>query len=151
MSGITTYRWADELGEYLLGFTADPGVQYTIPTVVGNKDYDRFVSTGSTALPYVAPLVIHTPDYISFWVGLISSPYYVKVKAGASVDLAVNVAATEFIALLGDAKSGLRMEAAIQLSFDELLSLVPADAADQLLLDSLLIQTHLDQSYTLNY
>ena len=151
MSGITTYRWADELGEYLVGITTDPGVQYTIPTIMGNRDYDIFVSTGAIALPYVPPVIVHSPDYISFWVGLISSPYYVKVKAGASVDLAVNVAATEFIALLGDAKSGLRMESAIQISFNELLSLVPADAADQLLLDSLLIQTHLDQSYTLNY
>lgn len=151
MSGITTYFWADELGQSLIGLTTDPGVRYNIPVYEGNRDYDLFVSTGATALPYVAPVTVNEPDYIAFWIGLISSPYYVKVKTSASLDLGVNVAATEFIALLGDAKSGMRMDAAIQISFNELLSLVTADAADQLLLDSLLIQTHLDQSYTLNY
>ncbi|AOV62089.1 hypothetical protein BOW86_gp165 [Synechococcus phage S-CAM7] len=151
MSGITTYRWADELGEYLVGITTDPGVQYTIPTLVGNRDYDTFVALGVTALPYVPPVIVHSPDYMAFWIGLISSPYYVKVKTGASTDLQTNTSATEFIALMGDAKGGMRIESALQTSFDELLTLVPADAADQLYLDNLLVQTHLDQTFTLNY
>lgn len=152
MSGITTYVWADPMGEYITGITTDPNIQYTIPAIEGNRDYDAFVAIGTeTALPYVPPVIVHPPDYMSFWIGLITSPYYIKVKTGASVDLGINVAATEFIALIGDAKSGMRAEPILQASFDELLSLVPADAADQLYLDALLMETHLDQSFTLNY
>ncbi len=152
MAGITTYRWADENGEYVIGITEDPGVVYTIPVVVGNRDYDAFVAIGTeTALPYVPPIVVHTPNYMEFWIGLITSPYYAKVKLGSSTDLQINTSATEFIALMGDAKNGMRIDAVLQSSFDELLTLVPADAADQLYLDSLLTQTHLDTIYTLTY
>ena len=152
MSGITTYRWGDSLGHTIIGITTDPNIQYTIPAVVGNKDYDDFVAIGAAiALPYIPPIVLNPPDYMEFWVGLISSPYYAKVKAGSSTDLQINASATEFIALLGDAKSGMRIESALQLSFDELLSLVPADAADQVYLNALLAQTYLDSTYTLTY
>lgn len=152
MAGITSYRWADLLGQSVIGITTDPNIMYTIPTVVGNRDYDTFVAIGTeTALPYIAPVIVNPPNYMEFWAGLISSPYYAKVKAGSSTDLQINTSATEFIALLGDAKAGMRMESAIQLSFNELLSLVPADAADQLYLDALLAQTYLDSVYTLIY
>lgn len=152
MSGITTYRWGDLLGNTVIGITTDPGIRYTIPVVVGNRDYDAFVAIGTeTALPYIPAVIVNTPNYIEFWVGLISSPYYAKVKSGSSTDLRINTSATEFIALLGDAKAGMRMESAIQISFNELLSLVPADAADQLYLDALLAQSYLDSVYTLIY
>ena len=152
MAGITTYHWADSMGTSIIGITTDPNVQFTIPAVVGNRDYDAFVAIGTeTALPYVEPPVVYTPDYMGFWVGLITSAYYVKVKTAASGDLPTNTSATEFIALLGDAKSGARIEPLIQASLDELLSLVTADAADQVVLNALLTSTHLDTVYTLNY
>ena len=152
MTSITTYRWGDLFGETVIGITTDPNVLYTIPTVIGNRDYDEFVAIGTeTALPYVPPVIVNEPGYMDFWVGLISSPYYAKVKVGSSTDLQINTSATEFIALLGDAKSGMRLEAAIQASLNELLILVPADAADQLYLDALLSQTYLDTVYTLTY
>jgi len=152
MSGIVSYRWGDSMGQTVVGFTTDPGVPYTIPLVVGNRDYDAFVAIGTeTALPYIAPIVVNLPNYMEFWMGLISSPYYAKVKLGSSTDLRINTSATEFIALLGDAKAGMRIESAIQLSFNELLSLVPADAADQAYLNALLAQTYLDSVYTLVY
>ena len=152
MTGITTYRWADLLGEYVIGTTADPGVVYTIPAVVGNRDYDAFVAIGTeTALPYEPPTIPEYPNYMEFWIGLISSQYYSKVKAGSSTTLQINTAATEFIALLGDAKTGMPMVPAIQISLNELLSLVPADDTDQLYLDALLAQTNLDTVYTTNY
>ncbi len=152
MAGITSYRWADPLGQYVIGITTDPNVLYTIPAVVGNKEYETFVAIGTeTALPHIPAVIVNNPNYMEFWVGLISSPYYAKVKVGSSTDLQINTSATEFIALLGDAKAGMRMESAIQLSFNELLSLVPADAADQLYLDALLAQTYLDSIYTLIY
>ena len=152
MAGITTYRWGDSTGQSVIGITTDPNVQYFIPADIGNRDYSAFVAIGTeTAQPYIPPVVVNSPDYMQFWIGLISSPYYAKVKAGSSTDLQINTSATEFIALLGDAKSGMRVESAIQLSFDELLSLVPADAADQVFLDALLSQTYLDSVYTLTY
>lgn len=152
MTGITTYRWGDLLGGTVLGITTDPNVLYTIPAVVGNKDYDAFVAIGTeTALSYAPPVVLNTPNYMEFWVGLISSPYYAKVKLGSATNLQINSSATEFIALLGDAKVGMPMEPAIQISLNELLGLVTADAADQLYLDSLLSQTYLDTVYTVTY
>ena len=152
MSGITTYRWGDPSGQYVIGITTDPNVQYTIPAIVGNRDYDSFVAIGTeTALPHIPAVIVNFPDYMEFWMGLISSPYYAKVKLGSSTDLRINTSATEFIALLGDAKAGMRIESAIQLSFNELLSLVTADAADQAYLNALLAQTYLDSTYTLTY
>ena len=149
---ITTYRWGDANGNTVIGFTADPGITYTIPATIGNKEYDAFVAIGTeTAEPYQEPEVVINPDYMSFWVGLITSDYYAKVKVAASTDLATNTSATEFIALLGDAKAGARIEPILQLSFNELLSLVPANATDQAFLDYLLETTGLSTVYDIQY
>lgn len=137
------------MGQTVIGFTTDPGVTYTIPTIIGNRDYDAFVAIGTeTADPYLAAPVVLVPDYMSFWIGLITSPYYAKVKAASSTNLPTNTSATEFIALLGDAKAGARVEPILQASLNELLSLVTADATDQVYLDALLVTTHLDTIYT---
>jgi hypothetical protein len=149
MSGIVSYRWGDSMGQTVVGFTTDPGVTYTIPTIIGNRDYDAFVAIGTeTADPYHAPPVAVDLDYMGFWVGLITSTYYGKVKTACSTNLPTNTSATEFIALLGDAKAGARVEPILQASLNELLSIVTADATDQAYLNALLATTHLDTIYT---
>ena len=150
--GIVSYRWGDAEFNSVIGFTTDPNVTYTIPAVVGNKEYDAFVGLGTTtAYPYIEPEVVIPPNYMGFWVGLVTSTYYAKVKSAASTGLQTNTSATEFIALFGDAKAGARIEPLLQASFDELLTLVPTDAADEAFLDSLLVNTGLDDTYTLTY
>ena len=150
--GIVSYRWGDAEFNSVIGFTTDPNVTYTIPAVVGNKEYDAFVGLGTlSAYPYIEPEIIIPPNYMGFWVGLVTSTYYGKVKTAASTGLQTNTSATEFIALFGDAKAGARIEPLLQASFDELLSLVPADAVDQTFLDNLLVDNGLATTYTLNY
>lgn len=149
---IVSYRWGDSEFNTVIGFTTDPNVTYSIPVDIRNRHYAAFVGLGtSVAYPYIAPEAIVSPDYKSFWVGLVTSTYYGKVKAASSTGLQTNTAATEFIALFGDAKAGDRIEPLLQASFDELLTLVPTDAVDEAFLDDLLVTTSLDGIYTLNY
>lgn len=152
MTTITSYQWGDLEQTIVIGFVDGVDVKYVIPVDEDNKEYRAFVAIGTeTAAEYSPEIEEITVDYISFWVGLISSEYYMKVRAGASTSLPVNVVATEFIALIGDAKNGLRMEPLIQLGFDELLSLVPANETDQEYLELLLKNTGLSSIYTLSY
>ena len=149
---ISSYRWGDPEGSTVIGITSVAGLTYTFPTSIANREYNDFVAIGTqTAAPYVDPLEVVVPDYMSFWVGLITSDYYTKVKVAASTDLATNTSATEFIALLGDAKAGARIEPILQVSFNELLSLVPANAEDQAFLDYLLETTGLSTVYDIQY
>lgn len=104
--------------------------------------------TGSAWLVEAKPV---EQDYMAFWVGLISSTYYARVKAEASTSLTSNVAATEFIALLGDAKAGMALVPAIQVSLDTLLSIVVATSTEQTYLTDLFTSTGLDDKYILNF
>lgn len=90
-------------------------------------------------------------DYMAFWVSLLNSSYYQRVKTEASTTLLGNVAATEFIALLGDAKAGAPLIPAIQASLDSLLSIIVATSAEQAELTSLFSATGLNDKYTLNF
>ena len=53
------------------------------------------------------------------------------IRTTAKTSLAVNVVATELLALLGDAKNGRVIEAAIQASLDELNLEVPLTQANR--------------------
>ena len=152
MTGITTYRWGDPDKLTVIGLTTDPGLFYTIPADSNNKEYKQFVSIGTEfALPYIQPNVILPQDYLRFWVGSVTSSYYSKVKMGSSLGLQTNTSATEFIALIGDAKTGYPSEPLIQNSFNELLTLVPPDDNDKISLQNLLVETNLNSIYTIPF
>lgn len=152
MTSITSYQWGDLEKTIVIGFIEGVDAKYIIPVDEDNKEYRAFVAIGTeTAAEYIPEEEEVVLDYVGFWIGLISSEYYAKVRISASSSLPVNVVATEFIALIGDAKNGLRIEPLIQSSFDELLTLVPANEGDQVFLDNLLIQTGLYSEYTLSY
>ena len=57
-----------------------------------------------------------TPSYVAFWDALIASSVYASIRTQSMTSLPMNTLATEFIALLGDAKAGRPNEAAIQAS-----------------------------------
>jgi hypothetical protein len=61
-------------------------------------------------------------DYPAFWDALLTSTVYGSIRTQSMASLPMNTLATEFIALLGDAKAGCPNEAAIQASMEALLT-----------------------------
>ena len=90
----------------------------TIPNDPGNRDYREYLDwldAGNTPEPAPAPPP-PPPSYTAFWDALIASTVYASIRAQSMASLPMNTLATEFIALIGDAKAGHPNEAAIQAS-----------------------------------
>jgi hypothetical protein len=62
------------------------------------------------------------PDYLVFWDALITSSVYASIRTQSMASLPMNTLATEFIALIGDAKAGRPNTAAIQASISAILN-----------------------------
>ena len=95
-----------------------------IPQAPGNRDYADFLAweaEGNTPLPVPEPPP-PGPDYLAFWDALMISTVYASIREQSFVSLPMNTLATEFIALIGDAKAGRANEAAIQQSMDAILT-----------------------------
>jgi hypothetical protein len=95
-----------------------------IPQAPGNRDYAEYqawLAKGNTPLPAPAPPA-PGPDYIAFWDALMVSTVYTAIREQSFVSLPMNTLATEFIALIGDAKAGRANEAAIQTSMAAILT-----------------------------
>ena len=121
-----------------------------IPNDPGNRDYREYLDwldAGNTPEPAPAPPP-PPPSYTAFWEGLLATDVYQAIRGQAAISLAMNTAATEFIALLGDAKAGRVYEAAIQNSIDSILDngTFTEDDLDQF--QSLLELGNLDSIYT---
>jgi hypothetical protein len=95
-----------------------------IPQAPGNRDYAEYLEwleAGNEPLP--APESPPPgPDYLAFWDALMTSSVYGSIREQSFVSLPMNTLATEFIALIGDAKAGRANEAAIQASISAILS-----------------------------
>jgi hypothetical protein len=122
----------------------------TIPNDPGNRDYREYLDwldAGNTPEPAPAPPP-PPPSYVAFWEGLLATDVYQAIRGQAAISLAMNTAATEFVALLGDAKAGRVYEAAIQSSIDSILDngTFTEDDLDQF--QSLLELGNLDSIYT---
>jgi hypothetical protein len=61
-------------------------------------------------------------NYYTFWDGLLTSSIYASIREQAMQSLPMNTLATEFVALLGDAKLGRPLQPAIQDSITAILS-----------------------------
>ena len=68
------------------------------------------------------PLPPPGPDYLTFWDILLSSSVYASIRTQSFISLPMNTLATEFIALIGDAKVGRPNETAIQSSMSAIFS-----------------------------
>lgn len=71
--------------------------------------------------PFIPPAYPIEIDYFSFWDALISSNFYASIRKQSFTSLQMNTLLTEFIALIGDAKSGRPNKTAIQSSINMIL------------------------------
>ena len=83
--------------------------------------YLDWLDAGNTPLPAPEPPA-PGPDYLAFWDALMVSTVYASIREQSFVSLPMNTLATEFIALIGDAKAGRANEAAIQQSMGAILA-----------------------------
>lgn len=91
------------------------------PTLVDGQ-WQRQWSVVSLSSEQVLERFRSRADYNAFWLALLQTNAFSSIRAQASQSLAMNTAATELIALLGDAKAGRPVEAAIQQSINAVLS-----------------------------
>ena len=112
-------------------------------------EYRAWLDKGNTTVPAPEPLR-QRPDYHIFWEGLIASSLYTSIREQAMVSLPMNTLATEFIALLGDAKAGRPNETAIQQSMAAILSAGSFTQEQLTELSSVLEAAGLDSIYTLS-
>jgi len=94
---------------------------------------------------YLAP----RPNYVTFWDELLASSVYASIRTQSMTSLPINTLATEFIALLGDAKADRVNETAIQASMGAILSTGTFTQDDVDELTAILAAANLDTIYTL--
>ena len=122
-----------------------------IPAAPGNRDYREYlewIEGGNTPLPAPAPAP-PGPDYIAFWDALTTSTIYAAIREHSFTSLPMNTLATEFIALISDAKAGRTNEAAIQASMNAILSAGSFTEAQLTELGTVLAAGHLAGVYNL--
>jgi hypothetical protein len=89
------------------------------------------------------------PSYVAFWDALIASTVYASIRTQSMASLPMNTLATEFIALLGDAKAGRANEAAIQASMSAVFATGTFTNADAEEFTEALAAGLLDDTYSL--
>jgi len=122
-----------------------------IPQAPGNRDYRTYLDwleEGNTPLPAPEPPP-PGPDYLAFWDALMASTVYASIREQSFVSLPINTLATEFIALLGDAKAGRANETAIQASISAILSVGTFSEEQLQELNDALAQGNLDSIYSI--
>jgi hypothetical protein len=122
-----------------------------IPQAPGNRDYAEYLEwleAGNEPLPAPEPPA-PSPDYLAFWDALMVSTVYASIREQSFISLPMNTLATEFIALIGDAKAGRASEVAIQASMDAILATGTFTEEQLTELGAALAAGNLDGIYTL--
>ena len=123
-----------------------------IPDDPGNRDYKDYlewVNEGNTPLP--APTQPPPPpNYIAFWNALLTSNVYGSIRTQSMTSLPMNTLATEFIALIGDAKAGYPNETAIQSSMSAIFSTGTFTEENVEEFNNILTSGNLDDIYSLS-
>jgi len=102
----------------------DPATQnlnQATPTLVDGQWLQTWQVTDASA-EEIAERQRAAADYLAFWDALMTSSVYGSIREQSFVSLPMNTLATEFIALVGDAKAGRANETAIQASISAILS-----------------------------
>jgi hypothetical protein len=129
----------------------DPATQNLIqatPTLVDGQWLQTWQVTDASAED-ITERQRAAADYLAFWDALMVSTIYTSIREQSFVSLPMNTLATEFIALIGDAKAGRANEAAIQSSMAAILTTGTFTEAELLDLNEALKQGNLDSLYTL--
>jgi hypothetical protein len=113
------------------------------------RDYQAWRKAGNTPAPAPAPAPL-PPSYIAFWDALLASSVYAAIRTQSMASLPMNTLATEFIALIGDAKAGRPNEAAIQASMSAMLTTGSFTAAHVANLKAALAAGRLNGIYSLD-
>ena len=113
------------------------------------REYQAWLEAGNTPEPAPAPPP-PPPSYTAFWDALLASTVYGSIRSQSMASLPMNTLATEFIALLGDAKAGRPNEAAIQASMSAILSTGTFDDEDLAEFAETLVAGRLDDIYVLD-
>jgi hypothetical protein len=95
------------------------------------------------------PVLPPPPSYTAFWDALVASTVYASIRTQSMASLPMNTLATEFIALLGDAKAGRANEAAIQASMSAVFATGTFAEADAEEFTAALATGLLDDIYSL--
>jgi hypothetical protein len=101
------------------------------------------------AEPEPKPPLPPQPSYTAFWDALVASTVYASIRTQSMASLPMNTLATEFIALLGDAKAGRANEVAIQASMSAVFSTGTFTEAEAEKFTAALAAGYLDTIYTL--
>jgi len=115
------------LGYAVVQPTVQPAVDYTKnlaeadPEKAGNVYKQTWEVSDATAAE-IFQRIRGNANYRVFWDALLTSTVYSAIRTQSMASLPMNTLATEFIALLGDAKAGRPNEAAIQASMEALLT-----------------------------
>jgi hypothetical protein len=112
------------------------------------REYQAWLEAGNTPEPAPAPPP-PPPSYVAFWDALIASSVYASIRTQSMASLPMNTLATEFIALLGDAKSGRANEAAIQASMSAVFATGTFTEEDAAEFTAALAAGLLDDTYSL--
>ena len=123
-----------------------------IPAAPGNRDYKDYlewVNEGNTPLPAPTPPP-PPPNYIAFWNALLTSNVYGSIRTQSMTSLPMNTLATEFIALIGDAKAGYPNETAIQSSMSAIFSTGTFTEENVEEFNNILTSGNLDDIYSLS-
>jgi len=117
-----------------------------------NSNTHRLVWNSTTKSYDVIELPEPTPepaDYVKFWDLLLASTVYGNLKEATKVSVEVNALVTEFLILLADAKLGNEKREPIQNSINEILATNALEVENLAELQSIFVQTNLDQYYIL--
>jgi hypothetical protein len=109
-------NWQPPEGCQLVEAAFQIGKSYRFDTLL-----NKWVNQSAAALPTYEELRLNA-DYPAFWDSLLAGTVYSAIRTQSMASLPMNTLATEFIALLGDAKAGRPNEAAIQASMEAILA-----------------------------